>query len=98
MQTNPEPNLFYPMNEFYEQEGIALPSITRLDGRDVPEPYRNLLVHQRDMTLAMEEACGRSDELRVIRYELRGSVLSRQIDLVPEGTAKAVLFCAIKIY
>ena len=98
MQPNPDLNLFYPMNEFYEQAGLALPSVVRIAGSDMPEPYRTLLVHERDMTPTLEDACGRSIELRVLKYALRGGVLSRQIDLVPEGGGKAVLFGAIKIY
>src|SRR5947209_20447537 len=98
MQPNPDLNLFYPMNEFYEQAGLALPSVVRIAGSDMPEPYRTLLVHERDMTPTLEDACGRSIELRVLKYALRGGVLSRQIDLIAEGGGKAVLFGAIKSY
>jgi chorismate-pyruvate lyase len=98
MLTNPELNLFYPLNEFYEQSGLSLPSVVRVEGGDVPEPYRSLLVHDRDMTPTLENACGRSVELRVLQYSLSDGVFSRQIVLVPEGGAKAVVFGAIKIY
>src|SRR6266702_1049221 len=42
-------HLFYPLNEFYEQAGLPLPSVAEVEARDVPEPYRSLLVHDRDM-------------------------------------------------
>jgi len=91
-------HLFYPLNEFYEQAGLPLPSVAQVDARDVPEPYRSLLVHDRDMTPTVEEACGRKVELRVIKFALDAGVVSRQIVLVPEGAARAVVFGAIKIY
>src|SRR5260370_35623688 len=50
------------------------------------------------MTPTVEEACGRKVELRVIKFALDASVVSRQIVLVPEGAARAVVFGAIKIY
>jgi chorismate-pyruvate lyase len=91
-------HLFYPLNEFYEQAGLPLPPVARVEARDVPEPYRSLLVHDRDMTPTVEEACGRKVELRVIKFALDAGVVSRQIVLVPEGAARAVVFGAIKIY
>ena len=94
----PPLNLFYPLNEYYERSGLPLPAVARVEGRDVPEPYRSLLVHDRDMTPAVEEACQRKVELRVLKFALHGGVVSRQIVLVPEGGARAVVFGAIKIY
>src|ERR1700704_80374 len=98
MQTNPELNLFYPLNEFYDQLGLPLPAVVRVDGSDVPEPYRSLLVHDRDMTPTLEEAYSSAIELRVLAYSRRGNVFSRQIVLIPEGGARVVVFGAIKIY
>jgi chorismate-pyruvate lyase len=90
--------LFYPLNEFYEQAGLSLPSVVRVEAGGVPEPYRSLLVHDRDMTPTLENAYGRKIELRVLKYALRDGVVSRQIVLVPEGGSRAVVFGAIKIY
>ncbi len=86
------------MNEFYEELGLPLPAVTRVDGRDIPEPYRSLLVHDRDMTPTLERAHDRSIHLRVLRRTLAGSVLSRQVVLVPEGSSAPVAFGAIKIH
>jgi hypothetical protein len=30
--------------------GIAAPGIAQIQGEEMPEPYRSLLVHERDMT------------------------------------------------
>lgn len=91
-------NLFYPMNEFYEQAGVPLPGVVRVEGRDVPEPYRGLLVHNRDMTPTLASAYGRNMQLRVFGKILREDVFVRQIALQIEGDGKAVIFAAIKIF
>ena len=64
----------------------------------MPEPYRRLLVHDRDMTPTMEAAYDRKMNLRVLKYALDQEVFSRQILLIPEGSETPVVFGAIKIY
>jgi chorismate-pyruvate lyase len=91
-------DLLYPLNEFYAEAGLALPSATRINGREMPEPYRRLLVHDRDMTPTLEAAYDRKMSLRVLKYALDHEVFSRQILLVPEGTETPAVFGAIKIY
>jgi chorismate-pyruvate lyase len=91
-------DLLYPLTEFYEEAGLALPSATRINGREMPEPYRHLLVHDRDMTPTLEAAYDRKMNLRVLKYSLDEEVFSRQILLIPEGAESPVVFGAIKIY
>ena len=91
-------HLLYPLNEFYEQAGLALPPASRINGREMPEPFRRLLVHDRDMTPTLEAAYGRKMDLRVLKYSLDHEVFSRQILLVPEGGGAPTVFGAIKIY
>jgi hypothetical protein len=93
----PDWDLIYPLNEFYEQSALPLPSVSRVEGQDMPEPYRSLLVHGRDMTPTLEEACRCSIHLRVLRYKQRVHQVSRQVTLVPEGCEKPVAFGAIRI-
>jgi chorismate-pyruvate lyase len=95
---NPDPRLIYPLNEFYEQLGLPLPTVARVDGGDIPEPYRSLLVHDRDMTPTLERAHDRSMLLRVLRSAIAGDVLSRQVVLIPEGSSVPAAFGAIKIH
>jgi chorismate-pyruvate lyase len=95
---NPDPRLIYPLNEFYEQLGLPLPAVARLDGRDMPEPYRSLLVHNRDMTPTLERAHDRRIRLRVLRSAVVDDVLSRQVVLVAEGSEVPVAFGASKIH
>ena len=97
LQVKPDPNLIYPLSEFYEQTGLSVPSVVRAEGADMPEPYRSLLVHEHDMTPTLEHAYGRSIQLRVLQYQLRRDVVSRQVALVAEGIKRPVAFGAIKI-
>jgi chorismate-pyruvate lyase len=91
-------NLFYPLNEFYEQSGLPLPPVVRVDGDAVPEPYKSLLVHERDMTPTVATAYQSAVNLRVLDYSLRDNVFARRIALVLEGDERPVVFGAIKIY
>ena len=94
----PNPNLIYPLNEFYELSGLPLPAVSEVGDCDVPEPYRSLLVHERDMTPTLEDVYQRNIQLRVLNYALSGGVLSRQVVLVLEKGARPVAFGAIKIH
>ena len=37
----------YPLDDFYARAGRPLPSIAAVNGAEVPEPYRTLLVHDK---------------------------------------------------
>ena len=75
-----------------------MPPVTPVEGHDIPEPYKSLLVHARDMTPTLEDAYHKSIELRVLRRALAGGVYSRQVVLVPEGSASPVVFGASRIH
>src|SRR5580704_5902137 len=98
IETTSALDLLYPLNEFYEQAGMLVPFARRINGREMPEPYRRLLVHDRDLTPTMEAAYDRKMNLRVLKYSLDDEVFSRQILLIPEGSESPVVFGAIKIY
>jgi chorismate-pyruvate lyase len=94
----PTVNLFYPMNEFYERSGAPLPRVVQVQGCDVPEPYRSLLVHDRDMTPTLTNAYQREMKLRILKKVINQWVFAREIILEVEGSATVAVFAAIKIY
>src|SRR5262245_51547803 len=47
-------SIAYPLDEFYCRSGLSLPPLEIVDAEGVPEPYRSLLVHERDMTSTLE--------------------------------------------
>lgn len=91
-------DLLYPLSEFYEESGQSLPLVQRAEPGAMPDPYRRLLVHERDMTPTLEAAYGQSIHLRVLHHAIRDNVSSRQVLLVLDGDETAVEFGAIKIH
>lgn len=96
MRGMPELNLFFPLDLLHEQEGIALPQIERVEGGDVPQPYRQLLVHLNDMTPTLSAFHAREIALRVLGRRIQGDVLFREVVLLA-GEAP-VEFGAIAIH
>ena len=98
MRVTPDATLIYPLDEFYERSGLRLPQIVPLAGGEVPEPYRGLLVHERDMTPTLEGAYGKDIHLHVLQRTVADGVLSREVVLVPKGASTPVAFGVIKIH
>jgi len=98
MQATKDLNLFYPLNEFYEESGHPLPSVAQVEAEELPEPYRSLLVHESSMTLTLEEAYHQGVHLKVLKSAFFSNVLSRQVVLVLDAAATVVEFGGIKIY
>jgi len=68
-----------------------------LKGHDVPEPYRQLLVHSRDMTSTLEAFYRQPMGLTVLsRYREKTDYL-REVLLRPLGAAAAVEYGVIRI-
>lgn len=89
--------LVHPLDEFYARSGLTLPPLQQIDGEEVPEPYKTLLVHQNDMTSTLENFHGCPIHLRVLGRERRGEEYDREVVLLLEGKEKPVEFGAIKI-
>ena len=87
----------YPLSEFYKTEGVALPAIREIPPAEIPEPYRRLLVHNRDMTPTLESAWGGKLHVRAVRHERRASVYMRQSLLLLAGDEKVTAMGAISI-
>lgn len=86
----------YPLDDFYAQAGRTLPRIEAVDGKNVPEPYQTLLVHQNDMTPTLEKFYNSKIHLEVLRRQERGDYYFREVVLRTEE-GKPVEFGAIKI-
>jgi chorismate-pyruvate lyase len=95
---DPALKLLYPLDEFYAPAGLALPPVHQVEGADVPEPSRQLLVHNRDMTPTLEAFHGERIHLRVLARRLDGDAYARQVVLVLNGSARPVEFGAIVIH
>jgi chorismate-pyruvate lyase len=90
-------DLLYPLSEFYLLDGLTLPAVTEIDGPQLPEPYKTLLVHETDMTSTLEKYHSQKLLLHVLKRHLEGDEYSREVLLVSERNQKPVEFGAIKI-
>ncbi len=91
-------DLFFPLDEFYSAEGRSLPAIDQIDGAQMPQPYRQLLVHQGDMTPTLEKFHGSRISLKLFDKRLgTDGWLSRRVALTLDETGRPVEFGAIRI-
>jgi len=87
----------HPLDEFYVHAGLALPPIEMIPAAAVPAPYDRLLVHDGDMTSALEKHYGSAIHLEVLRRETRGDTYFREVVLVTDEGSVRTEFGAIKI-
>src|SRR6266699_5986765 len=87
----------YPLDDFYARAGLALPAIERISGEQMPEPYRSLLVHERDMTPTLEKFHGSDIHLKILKREQRGDFYFREVVLQLDGSELPVEFGANKV-
>ena len=94
----PDTSWAFPLNEFYANAGRALPRIEVLAGDAVPEPYRALLVHTRDMTPTLEAFHGSSIHIDVLHSGGRGEAYFREVVLRLDDNERPVEFGANKVH
>ena len=90
--------LLYPLDLFYAEAGLPLPSFSRVAGEEVPEPYRRLLVHTNDMTPTLEAFHREKIHLRLVRRHIEGDAYCRQVILTTDESERPVEFGAIVIH
>jgi len=96
--TLPRPlSYVYPLDEFYGLAGLPLPKIEVIAGDDVPEPYRQLLVHRNDMTPTLAAFHGSEIHIEVLRRERRGDFYFREVVLRLDRNASPVEFGANRV-
>ena len=94
---SPPQSIAYPLDEFYARSGLNLPPLDQIDGEAMPEPYKSLLVHERDMTSTLENFHKAGIHLRLVSRQQRDDEYFREVVLVLDGSEKPVEFGAIRI-
>lgn len=90
--------LLYPLDFFYESTGRQIPAVRRIPGEEMPEPYRGLLVHSRDMTPTLEAYHGERIHLRTLERREQPDCFCRLVVLTTDESGKPVEFGAIAIH
>lgn len=94
----PQTDLVHPLDEFCRLAKRALPGIEPVEADDVPEPYRSLLVHERDMTSTLAQFHGSAIGLRVLHRHNAGDAYYREVLLLAKRSGRPVEYGAIKIH
>jgi len=87
-----------PLDEFFRRQGRPLPAWESVTPDAIPEPYRTLLVHERDMTRTLEQFHGAPIHLRVLSSHREDAAYCRESVLELDGSNRPVEFGAIKIH
>lgn len=89
--------LLYPLDVVYARAGLPTPRAAEVGDGDLPLPYRSLLVHQRDMTVVLEQHFGGRISLRPLSVFVQGSWYYRRVLLVQEYSGRPVEMGAIRV-
>lgn len=88
----------YPLDACCARFGDAVPEATFIAGEDMPEPYRSLLVHDRDMTGTLVSHHRDTLRLDILRSWEEGDAVLREVLLRKAGDGAVVEYGAIKIH
>jgi chorismate-pyruvate lyase len=87
----------FPLTDFYARAGRPLPRAELVAPGAVPEPFRSLLVHERDMTPTLESHYADDIHIEVLRSERRDDAYFREVILRLDRDDRPVGFGASKI-
>lgn len=90
-------SLLMPLHFFYERHGLELPPITFMEGGQLPEHERALLVHDRDMTSTLSGFHRSELNLHVLEKQGTPDYLMRLVVLTKRELPVPVEFGAIGI-
>ncbi len=93
-----------PVDEYRELTGLfpgAQPlelSAQHVPNNETPEPYKSMLVHERHMTVTMEQYHNCSVDVHVLAEDLAGDLYCRKIILTKSGTDIPVQFGIVRFH
>ncbi len=86
----------FPLDFFYRRAELKLPEHHFISGAEVPEPYRDLLVHEQDMTGTLQRFHQSKLHLQLLSLFKEKGEIYREVTLVKEDESP-VEFGAIRI-
>ena len=87
-----------PLLYFYSQKGDRSLKFCEILAENIPEPYKSLLVHDKDMTPTLETYYRETIHLRILNKAMLNSIYMRKVLLLLDSNEKPVEFGAIRIY
>lgn len=92
---NPHDELYALTSLFPDTEPLLLQA-DHIPSALTPEPYKQMLVHDHHMTVAMESYHRCAVDVRVLQRRLEGDTYSRKILLLKSGTNQVVQFGIVR--
>jgi hypothetical protein len=89
--------ILFPLDLAYTMAGVPAPVVKEISPKDIPLPYRGLLVHENDMTVTLERHFGGAVVLRTLSTEQNGNWYLRRVLLVQEYSGRPVEMGAIRL-
>lgn len=80
---------------FYDHQGLG--NICPVHPDEVPEPFRQLLVHEHHMTVTVEQYFGSQVDVDVLAIQEKGDEYSRKILLRRQSDQKVVQFGIVRL-
>ncbi|MCM8530053.1 MAG: tryptophan 7-halogenase [Lentisphaeraceae bacterium] len=90
-------NIEYPLNEIYERNGRSLPELVPQTPTEVPQPYRGLLIHQRDMTPTLSNFHKSLIRIEALHSWQSNQMYYREVLLFSKASDRPLLYGGIKI-
>ncbi len=88
----------HPLDEFYARAKQPMPAMEFIDAEDMPEPFKQLLVHDRDMTSTLEHFYEQRIHVHLLHRHGTEHTYSREVVLELDQSNTPVEFGAIKMY
>ena len=89
---------YAPLIRFYIQEQLDPLDFKEIDGDDLPQPARHLLVHSWDMTTRLGRYHSSPISLKALYISMEPHSYFREVVLVAENSGKPVEYGAIEIH
>ena len=88
---------FSPVAHFLKSQAEDIPEFSILEADQIPVPYRELLVHNGDMTSRLEACHQSSICLKLLKLDKTDDVIFREVQLQTENDYKTVEYGIIEI-
>lgn len=85
------------LERIVDEPGLSAGSFQWIEGSDLPLPYRDLLVHKKDMTSTLANFHHSKICLEVLKARTDGGAYVREVVLFAESTGNPVEYGAIRI-